>query len=138
MPNLNAALGVAQLERLDAFLDAKRALADRYRNAFADIAGVEVFTEPDGARSNYWLNVLLLDDEDEAQIATLLQRTNDAGMMTRPVWTLMHELPMYRESPRMDLPTSESLSRRLLNLPSSVGVLDLAAETRPPAPETAR
>ena len=119
LPNLNAALGCAQLEELPGFLGKKRALAERYQAAFKDVAGVRCFTEPDFARSNYWLNVLLLDEELAGERDTVLALTNDSGIMTRPAWTLMHRLPMFAGCPRMDLAVAENLERRLINIPSS-------------------
>jgi perosamine synthetase len=119
MPNLNAALGCAQLEQLDGFIAAKRTLFELYRRAFADIAGVKLLSEPTGARSNYWLQTLVLDESTSAQRDWILAATNDAGLMTRPVWTLMHRLEPYREFPRMDLSNAESLARRVINIPSS-------------------
>ncbi len=120
MPNINAALGCAQLEQLPGFLEAKRALASRYMETFRELPGAQVFREPPHSRSNYWLNVLLLDPELEAHRDTVLDATNTAGVTTRPAWTLMHRLPMYQASPRMDLGTAESIERRLINLPSGV------------------
>ncbi len=119
MPNLNAALGCAQMERLPTFLSEKRALAARYRKAFADVPGVTFVSEPAECESNYWLNVLLLDESGADLLQPLLERTNAAGIGTRPVWTLMHHLPMYAACQRMDLTVAESLARRLVNLPSS-------------------
>lgn len=119
LPNLNAALGCAQLEQLPAFVARKRALAERYRAALAGVQGVRLFTEPDFARSNYWLNVLLLDESFAAERDTLLAATNDSGIMTRPAWTPMHRLPMFATAPRMELPVTESLAARLINIPSS-------------------
>ena len=119
MPNLNAALGCAQLEQLDGFVAAKRELYDRYRGAFARVAGVQLLGEPPGTRSNYWLQTLLLDESAAGQRDLILSATNDAGLMTRPVWTLMHRLPPYREFPRMELSTAEALARRIINIPSS-------------------
>jgi perosamine synthetase len=120
MPNINAALGCAQLEQLPGFLEAKRALAARYMETFRDIPGVRIFAEPEHSRSNYWLNVLLLDPEVEAHRDTVLDATNSAGVTTRPAWTLMHRLPMYASAPRMDLGTAEAIERRLINLPSGI------------------
>lgn len=132
MPNINAALGCAQLEQLEEFLAAKRALAGRYLEAFAGVAGAHVFEEPSFARSNYWLNVLLLDEDREHLLEAVLAATNDAGIATRPAWTLMHKLPMYCDCPRMDLSTAERLERRLINLPSGVGAARSAnPRTRP-------
>lgn len=117
MPNINAALGCAQLEQLDRFIDQKRCLAKRYRRAFNGVAGVEVVVEPAGARSNYWLNALIIDEPERRD--ELLSALNDDGLMARPVWTLMHRLPMYRDCPRGPLDVAECLERRIVNVPSS-------------------
>lgn len=119
MPNLNAALGCAQLEQLPRFIEKKRLLAQRYQLAFSSLAGIKIFQEADYATSNYWLNVLLLDEEYSKERDRLLELTHQQGIMTRPAWTLMHKLPMYKDCPRMDLSTAESLERRIINLPSS-------------------
>jgi perosamine synthetase len=121
MPNINAALGCAQLEQLPGFLEAKRALAARYRDTFRDVPGVRVFAEPPHCRSNYWLNVPLLEPEVEGLRDAVLDATNSAGITTRPAWTPMHRLPMFASAPRMDLAGAESLERRIINLPSGVG-----------------
>jgi perosamine synthetase len=123
MPNLNAALGCAQLEQLDAFVASKRALFERYRTAFRDIGEVRVFAEPDECRSNYWLQTLLLDASVEDQRDDILAATNDAGIMTRPAWALMHRLGPYANYPRMELPVAESLERRIINIPSSAQLM---------------
>jgi perosamine synthetase len=120
MPNLNAALGCAQLENLPGFLERKRKLALQYVKAFKNITGVKVVKEPSFAHSNYWLNALLLDEGVASQRDTLLEATNASGIMTRPAWILMHHLPMYEKCPRMDLSVAESLEKRIVNIPSSV------------------
>lgn len=122
MPNLNAALGCAQLEQLLGFLDNKRLLFNRYQQAFADIDGVCLVAEPFGCRSNYWLQTLLLDESVAGQRDAVLTASNDAGLMTRPVWTLMHHLPMYCNLPKAPLSLAESLERRLINIPSSASL----------------
>jgi perosamine synthetase len=119
LPNINAALGCAQLEQLPSFLEKKRALAERYKTAFADVKGVSFFTEPKHAKSNYWLNVLLLDEENADQRDVLLDLTNKNGLQTRPAWTLMHRLPMFGQCSRMNLDVAENIARRLINIPSS-------------------
>lgn len=119
LPNLNAALGCAQLEQLPGFLDAKRRLADSYSRSFENVKGVQCFREPGFGRSNYWLNAILLDPQHASSRDALLAATNDAGIGTRPAWTLMHRLPMYSECPRMDLSNAEQIERRLINIPSS-------------------
>ena len=119
LPNINAALGCAQLEQLPEFLKAKRHLFERYRAAFAGVAHSRIMAEPEGCVSNYWLQTLVLDEATANQRDAILTATNDAGLMTRPTWTLMHRLAPYRDCPRMELPVAESLERRIINLPSS-------------------
>ncbi|MEM9293657.1 MAG: LegC family aminotransferase [Acidobacteriota bacterium] len=122
MPNLNAALGLAQVEQLPDLLTRKRELAQRYLDAFESVPGVSVFSEPAFARSNYWLSVLLLDRADEGARDALLEGAYDRGLGARPAWELLHRLPMYRQCPRMDLSTAEDLHARLINLPSGSGL----------------
>lgn len=124
MPNINAALGCAQLEQLPRFIHAKRSLAENYRKAFDDMKGIRLFIEPDFAKSNYWLNVLLLDRECSHLLNDFLEMTNRLGIMTRPVWTLMHRLPMFSGCPRMDLSVAEDLEKRIINIPSSSFLVD--------------
>ena len=123
LPNLNAALGCAQLEQLPGFLLEKRRLFDCYQSSFADVTGVRLVAEPAGCRSNYWLQTLLLDESLSGQRDAVLTVTNDAGLMTRPVWTLMHRMAMYSSTPKAPLPVAESLERRLINIPSSSGLV---------------
>jgi perosamine synthetase len=119
LPNLNAALGCAQLERLASLVERKRALARRYRDAIAAVEGVRFLDEPPGTSSNYWLNAVVLDAQHAAERDSLLAALNDAGYMARPLWTLMHRLPMYAGCPRADLPVAEQMEARVVNLPSS-------------------
>jgi aminotransferase in exopolysaccharide biosynthesis len=120
MPNLNAALGCAQLEQLESFLAAKRQLHQRYKTAFANVADVRVIDEPDGCRSNYWLQAIMLECSDPMAVRNaVLAAANAAGLGARPVWALMHHLPHFAGCPRMDLEVSESLESRLVNVPSS-------------------
>ncbi|MBL78514.1 MAG: aminotransferase DegT [Nitrosomonadaceae bacterium] len=120
LPNINAALGCAQLELLPSFLEEKRRLYECYQKAFAKISQLLIFSEPKDCRSNYWLQTLMLDDFSADQKDAILAATNDAGLQTRPVWMLMHHLDPYLDCPKMELPVAESLSQRLINLPSSV------------------
>ena len=126
MPNLNAALGCAQLGQLPAMLAAKRELFQRYQAAFAPVPGVKLMAEPEQCQSNYWLQTLLLDAEQANRRDPILKATNDAGFMTRPAWILMHELTPFRDCPRMDLAGAQSLSQRLINIPSSSGLVPVA------------
>ena len=83
--------------------------------------------EPEQCQSNYWLQTLLLDAESAEQRDMILQATNAAGYMTRPAWILMHELEQFSSCPRMDLTAAQSLSQRLINIPSSSGLLPVAS-----------
>jgi len=117
MPNINAALGCAQVEAMDNFLINKRKLAMVYKSFF-DSTDVTFFSEPSYAKSNYWLNAIILDDRIERD--NFLKDTNKKGVMTRPIWQLMTSLPMYKDCMRGDLTNSLWLEDRLVNLPSSV------------------
>jgi perosamine synthetase len=119
LPNLNAALGCAQLERLPSMMARKRMLAARYAEAFSALSGLRFLREPPGTISNYWLNSIVLDSPDERLRDEFLAILNDAGYMARPVWTLMHKLPMYAGCPRMDLQVAESMEAGIVSLPSS-------------------
>lgn len=119
MPNINAALGCAQLEQLPGFVELKRRLARRYQRTLTGLAGVNCFVEPEFAYSNYWLNVLLMDKEYSGHRDILLEALNDAGYGSRPAWTLLHRLPMFQNCPRMEVKAAEGLERRLINIPSS-------------------
>jgi perosamine synthetase len=123
MPNLNAALGCAQLERLPSKLRAKRELFDRYQSAFADFQGAELFAQPDNCQSNYWLQTLLLDENQSENRDLILEATNATGIMTRPAWVLLNELTPFKGSPGSDLTTAQSLSRRIINIPSSPNLM---------------
>lgn len=116
MPNLNAALGCAQMEQLEAMLANKRKIAEQYASFFA-ATDYQFVKEPDYARSNYWLNAIVCPDL--ASRNSLLETTNAQGVMTRPVWQLMHRLPMFKDAIRGDLTQSEWAEARLVNLPSS-------------------
>ncbi len=117
MPNLNAALGCAQLERLEGFLAAKRKLAAAYAGLFAG-GPWEFVREPAGCRSNYWLCAVLL--RNRAERDEFLKASNETGVMTRPVWEPLHTLEPYRSSPRGNLANTMAIADRLVNLPSSV------------------
>lgn len=117
MPNINAALGCAQMEHLQEFVDNKRDLAREYAAFFKD-TDIQFFTEPTGCQSNYWLNVVLLKDKEARD--RFLEETNDAGVMTRPVWQLMNRLPMFQDCRCGDLSNAEWLEARIVNIPSSV------------------
>ena len=117
MPNLNAAVGLAQLEQLNGFLKAKRILALKYKEQFQNL-DIEFITECDGSQSNYWLNAILLKDRKERN--RFLEFSNQQGVMTRPVWELINCLPMFKNAQSGDLTNSVYLADRLVNIPSSV------------------
>lgn len=119
LPNLNAALGCAQLEQLPSMLLAKRILFKKYENAFANLSGVQLYREPENSVSNYWLQTILLDSSLSDQRDAILLSTNQAGYMTRPAWELINELAPYADCPKMDLSQVSDLSKRLINIPSS-------------------
>jgi perosamine synthetase len=117
MPNLNAALLVAQLENLDNFVSSKRKLANVYETFF-NSADYVFFKEPMESKSNYWLNSILLKNKQQRD--EFLDETNSSGVMTRPIWTLMNKLPMFKYAQCGDLTNSEWLEDRVVNIPSSV------------------
>ena len=116
MPNINAALGVAQLEQIERFLTAKRNMATKYTNFF-DQQGIQFITEPQNAKSNYWLNAILLKDRMERD--EFLEFTNKNGVMTRPAWELMNRLPMFKDAQCGNLSNAEWIANRLVNITSS-------------------
>lgn len=118
MPNINAALGCAQMEQLDGFLANKRETAEKYKSFFANYPNIDFFTEPNNCRSNYWLNAVVLKDKQAQQ--NFLQYTNDNGVMTRPIWELMNRLPMFENCQTDGLANTEWFADRVVNLPSSV------------------
>ena len=119
MPNLNAALLVAQLENLESFLLEKRKLAKRYKQFFKDkeYTFVEELT---ASQSNYWLNAVILKDKEQRDL--FLDETNSQGVMTRPIWKLMSKLSMFKNAQHGDLSNSDWLEQRVVNIPSSVVV----------------
>ena len=122
LPNINAALGCAQMEQLPGFVERKRCLAQRYAAAIKPVAGLRFFVEPGYARSNYWLNAIILDKASASMRDDVLTVLHRAGILARPVWKLMNHLPMYRDCPRMDLSCAQDLAARLINLPSGMGL----------------
>ena len=118
MPNINAALGCAQLEHLDEFIADKRATAAAYAEFFKNVDDIDFFTEPAESFSNYWLNVVILKDRDAQQ--AFLQETNDNGVMTRPIWELMNRLPMFEHCQNDGLVNTIYFADRVVNIPSSV------------------
>jgi perosamine synthetase len=120
MPNINAALGCAQLEQLPGFLTYKRDLAHRYLTALREVPYVHAYDEPAHGRSNFWLNALIIDEQATITRDEVLNALHEQQIFCRPMWKLMNELPMYRNHPQMPLPISEAIEQRMLHLPSSV------------------
>ena len=118
MPNINAALGCAQLENLERYVENKRETAQIYADFFKNVPDITFFTEPKNCRSNYWLNVVMLKDKAAQQ--EFLEYTNDHGVMTRPVWKLMNRLEMFKHCENDGLKNTEWLADRIVNIPSSV------------------
>ncbi|MDY0328074.1 MAG: LegC family aminotransferase [Arcobacteraceae bacterium] len=119
LPNINAALLVAQLEQLERFLVSKRDLAKKYKEFFSDL-DIKFIEEPTNAKSNYWLQAVLLSDLNSRN--EFLEFTNKNGVMTRPIWRLMNELEMFRDCQCTDLKNAKYLEERTVNIPSSVRV----------------
>ena len=117
MPNLNAALIVAQLEQLNGFLKNKKMLADKYKYFFQSI-DINFVTGLNGFKPNYWLNAIVLHNKKERDL--FLDETNSQGIMTRPIWTLMNKLPVFKDCQSGGLINSEYLEQRVVNIPSSV------------------
>lgn len=118
MPNINAALGCAQLENIDKYVESKRQTAAAYKEFFKNVPDVEFFSEPADCRSNYWLNAIILKDRDMQQ--EFLQFSNDNGVMTRPIWELMNRLPMFEKCENDGLENTIYFADRVVNIPSSV------------------
>lgn len=119
LPNINAAIGCAQMEKIHTFLENKRELALIYKEFFGNM-GIEFFVEKGGCRSNYWLNTIIL--KDRAQRDEFLEYAHKNNIMSRPAWALLNTLPMYTDCERDDLGNSRWLQDRIVNLPSSVRI----------------
>lgn len=119
LPNINAALGCAQMESLSRLLESKRLIASAYAEFFST-SNVSFVQEPDQAKSNYWLNALILEDKQARDF--FLKELNDAGVMARPAWRLMSELSMFQDCQSTDLSNARWLEERVVNIPSSARV----------------
>jgi len=117
LTNLAAALGVAQMENLDVFVEKQRELAKTYEEFFKD-SDIEFVKEPKDAKSNYWLNAILL--KDRVQRDEFLKYTNDNGIMTRPIWKLMNKLEMYKDCQCGNLSNAQWLEDRVVNISSTI------------------
>ena len=120
MPNINAALGCAQLEHIEEYVASKRETAKAYEEFFKNIPEIEFFVDTPDTRSNYWLNVVILKDKEAQQ--NFLEYTNDNGVMTRPIWELMNRLPMFEKCENDGLKNTIWFADRVVNIPSSVKI----------------
>lgn len=120
MPNINAALGVAQLENVPNYLERKRHLAEQYEQLFKGMDDVRFFKEQEWAKSNYWLNTLFIQNHPLEEV---LEAANDEKIFCRPAWIPIHKMKIYRDSPKMNVSESEKVSSQIINLPSSCNIL---------------
>ncbi len=123
MPNLNAALGCAQLEQLPNILSKKRELFKIYSKVFSDISEIKIFEEPSCCRSNYWLQTLILDEKYIECQEDIITSCIEAGINVRPAWTPLHQLKIFENSPASIMPISSNLAKRIINIPSGVGLI---------------
>jgi perosamine synthetase len=123
MPNINAALGCAQIEQLDIFRDSKRNLFKAYKTVLSDIPEISLIEEPLGADSNYWLQAIMLQSTDLSFRDNILEAMNNAGYMARPVWSLLHKFKHFECCPRSDLSQAEALEQKIINIPSSSNIM---------------
>ncbi len=122
MPCINAALGMAQLKRIDSIRNAKRELANGYERLLQGVEGVRFITEPKHANSNYWLNTIVLDPSAQQSRDEILKQLVNNGFIARPAWHRMQALEHLKDVPAADLQVSKDLSQRIINLPSGVFV----------------
>jgi perosamine synthetase len=127
LPNLNAALGCAQLARLPHLIEAKRDLAHSYQTALNGSSNVEFVAEPNGTTSNYWLSTVRLINANAHDRDATLSQLHASGFLCRPAWNLLSALPMYQHCPRAPLPVAQDLERQLINLPSSPDLVERVA-----------
>lgn len=118
MPNINAALGCAQMESLESFVLNKRQTAEKYKSFFAQFSDIRFITEPTDSRSNYWLQAVQLKDKEAQQ--AFLEFTNSNGVMTRPIWELMNRLPMFVDCQTDELVNTKHFADTIVNIPSGV------------------
>lgn len=119
LPNINAALGISQLESLPEILHYKRTIAHGYLDRFADSTAFSILGEPEGCESNYWLNAVVLADQYAGQQDAIIQQMHDQGVFARPIWEPLHTLEIYQDCPRADLSQTERFAKTIINIPSS-------------------
>jgi len=122
MPNLNASIGLAQLENINKIIKNKRNLYFLYKELFSNIDEIDLFKEPPNCKSNYWLQTIILKKQNKKLRNNILIHTNQKQIMTRPVWKLLHKLKPFKDCPKSPLPKAMSLENRIINIPSSYGL----------------
>ena len=122
MVNILAALGVAQLERIDEFIEIKRNNYGIYKNLLESIQTVALHEEPDYSKSNYWMYSLILNERCSKTPMQVVNELNDQGVQARPVWKLMSELPMFKDCQQYECATSSDIQRRIVNIPCSTNL----------------
>jgi perosamine synthetase len=125
LPNINAALGCAQLENISGILEKKRILARAYQKAFDMVSNFSFISEPQNSRSNYWLNAVRFRPPNLIERNELLSLAHENGFQCRPVWRLLNSLPMFQECPHADLEIAKKLEISIINLPSSPMLADV-------------
>jgi len=123
MPNLNAALGLAQFENIHTFLKAKRTLFKKYYNVFNKIKGISLYKEPKNANSNYWLQTLILNKNHSSLKNKILKESHKQLIYIRPVWKLISELKPYKKNQKMNLSGAKEIYNRIINIPSSQSLI---------------
>ena len=123
MPNLNAALGLAQFEKIQIFLKAKRRLFKKYYNVLNKIKGISLYREPKNANSNYWLQTLILDKNKSILKNKILKESHKKLIFSRPVWKLISDLKPYKRSQKMNLSGAKEIYNRAINIPSSQSLI---------------
>jgi len=119
MSNLNASLGFAQIEKINYFIKLKRNLFKRYEKSFSAISKAHIFREPKYARSNYWLNTIVLSESNMKLRNKIINELNILGYVARPVWQLLHTVSYLKNFPKDDLQTSLEMRGKIINIPSS-------------------
>ena len=123
LSNISAALGCAQLEKLNKIIISQRKLFIKYKKVFRNFENIEILSEPKNSRSNYWLQTLVLKKKNKTHINSILQYINDRGYQVRPAWDLISEMKYYKKFPKMNLDKSREIRSSLINLPSSPEIL---------------
>ena len=125
MPAINAALGLAQLKKLNRLIDLKRKLYKKYNSKFKKLNYIKLLKEPKNSKSNYWLQTIILEKKHKYLKKFLLKETNSSGIITRPIWKPMHKLKHLKKYPKMELKVAEDIYSRAINIPSSPNLMKI-------------